>query len=155
MRIKDVLINAQCVNKTWHGVVQNSLALQRALFFEPIANASGEADVAPHFFSGHGTAGFIVNPFRQSISLSGLNNDFVRTLRTGDAVLPGFDNPDASWRRMFITQPPTSVRGKARNELRAVRLGRKRGADKAAQRWILFGLEQGGDWRRVHYAHEV
>ncbi|KAF7341836.1 F-box domain protein [Mycena sanguinolenta] len=99
--MRDLLVTAPLVSKTWRATTLVP-ALQRALFFLPSASSNSEpiqnlllAAAFPTFFASHAGAcyarTFMVMPWNKA----------------PDA----FKRPEASWRRMLLTQPP--VRGMA------------------------------------------
>jgi hypothetical protein len=87
--ITTVLVNVQRVCKLWRDTVQQSSALQRALYFNPKQlSRSGQKSQIRH-----------VNPYGDLISTKEHSN---RTY--------AFDRADASWRHMLIVQPPVPMR---------------------------------------------
>jgi hypothetical protein len=123
--MKTLLVSAQRVNRHWHNVIQNSLYLQRELFFEPEPPGSPVAfnvaliDVFPFCFPHRAT--LTRRPISrnvwpmQAITITHLNPfpDIPKVRRN----LKGFSHPNASWRRMLVRQPPVCAVGPIRTSL--------------------------------------
>lgn len=111
MRIVDILVNAQRVNHDWLATVKRS-KIQQALFLElvplPLFEFPG-AELSPDLatmdcvaaLSQAPNSAVIKNPFIDRITTPSIR------YRTDLKALFRFTALDASWRRMFISQPPT------------------------------------------------
>lgn len=101
--LPDLLARIPRVCKHWKATIDCSVKLQRALFFQK----SGDIVLEEHrgeeaTYSVRGTINFwycpvIANPF-----LWDLSNDFTMDWPGSQAL----KHPQASWRRMLVTQPP-------------------------------------------------
>ena len=117
MRIKDLLVNSQRVNRAWRDTIQGSRKLQQALFFESITDRPlrqyGLNNVG--WMRGRAAAS---DTFDVVVLRNPLYDHFrkatTRKLRTHN--ISGREWPrdgvflltkkEASWRRMFAMQPP-------------------------------------------------
>ncbi|KAJ6482725.1 hypothetical protein C8R45DRAFT_1002256 [Mycena sanguinolenta] len=96
--MRDLLVTAPLVSKTWHAITLTP-TLQRLLFFQP-DTSSGRAEnpllveLFPPFFAPGG-------PNRWTWP----NFEAIKSMPWSKAP-NAFKRPDASWRRMLVTQPP-------------------------------------------------
>lgn len=133
MPIVDILVNAQRVNRTWHGVIQNTPELQQALFFRPVPlKPFCFADPRPHFsipasLSDHARQVYRRLPAARMLAADDnsrnpaiMNNPLLHRIAwleshtDGDAFRIEYCKlitPEASWRRMYLSQPPTEYVG--------------------------------------------
>ncbi|KAJ7256140.1 hypothetical protein B0H12DRAFT_517679 [Mycena haematopus] len=97
--MRDLLVTAPLVSKTWQAITLTP-TLQRLLFFQPDTRLSSRVenpllvDLFPPFFASSG-------PHRWSWPNS-KSLESMPWARAPDA----FKRPEASWRRMLVTQPP-------------------------------------------------
>ena len=119
----DILL-AQRVSKVWYGIIRNSVYLQRALFLCPISG-----NICPDWSSDRGwilRGGYLVDYWAARIGRCQkiymdvkvehnklLGRLFDKTYSTHGILSmcksdlpPSADYPEASWRKMLITQPP-------------------------------------------------
>lgn len=109
--IKDLLVNAQRVSKTWYTVIQQSTRLQQGLFMKPLPGKpleiyrdggwAGHKETWKKDSSDSHEEVLVRNPFIPLISK--VCNDNIK----GEAIPKRFRRADASWKRMLATQPPT------------------------------------------------
>ncbi|KAF2174214.1 hypothetical protein M409DRAFT_49073 [Zasmidium cellare ATCC 36951] len=114
--LKDLLLD-QCVCKTWKNCVDNSIKLQRGLFFRPAGEMAVEeyefdmrrfGFVLPRYETRYrvSTRVCFINP----ILVTKLGYDGIAHLIVGEldeTELPSsLLHPQASWRRMLAIQPP-------------------------------------------------
>ncbi|KAF7360605.1 putative MFS transporter [Mycena venus] len=97
--MRDLLVTAPLVSKTWHAATLTP-ALQRALFFQPAPLSAPVlnpllAEIFPPFF----TPGI-----KDSCIWPG-TADSIMSMPWSKAP-DAFKRPEASWRRMLVTQPP-------------------------------------------------
>ncbi|KAF7377264.1 F-box domain protein [Mycena sanguinolenta] len=96
--MRDLLVTAPLVSQMWHAITLTT-TLQRLLFFEP-DTSSGRAEnpllveLFPPFFA-QGGRGRWTWP----------NFEAIKTMAWSKAP-DAFKRPEASWRRMLVTQPP-------------------------------------------------
>jgi hypothetical protein len=102
------LLRVQRVCRLWKDTTENSLALQKKLFFQPISDTSQEPefnpllqDVFPQFSHLHCDQWDKYAASPRDFELINWFNDPSRR----DRVL----RPEASWRRMLPIQPPTKI----------------------------------------------
>jgi hypothetical protein len=115
----DLLVQLPRVCRAWKTFIETSTALQQKLFFQaeprratPIFNPMLE-ELHPHLFWDFAGYGFEHNPF--VLHENGIDpDDFVEVPRApwiGTNRQHAVLRPNASWRRMFPTQPPTKLDG--------------------------------------------
>lgn len=160
MRIKDILVHAQRVNKTWHAVIQNSPKLQQALFFQAVptqivqnfdttslgsrSERNANSKSAP--LTQHTHDSTVDNPFVAQLEYDSIMADLI-----GGKDMRAHERHDASWRRMFFSQPPTELQ-------RCLKLGDLCGDSEKLivfERWLMFGRDEKAGWLGVEYASEV
>ena len=160
MRIPD-LLQAQRVSKAWQGTIKSSPKLQQALFFESVP-----ADTTKTFFVWD-----IYNPQLRSLLAEPREHEgrkFSQYMRRQDivqnplwkVVFPrkpspkqeAIDRPEASWRRMLLSQPATQISSFKLGEI--VRIGDLRTREHA-KRFFKFKWGRMEGWRQVKYASEV
>ncbi|KAF8148537.1 hypothetical protein K438DRAFT_1763797 [Mycena galopus ATCC 62051] len=97
--MRDLLVTAPLVSRTWRAITFTP-ALQRVLFFQPAPSSSMErvqntllAEVFPAFFA------------PESSCWSWPNAKTLQSMPWSKAP-DAFRRPEASWRRMLVTQPP-------------------------------------------------
>ncbi|KAJ7224031.1 hypothetical protein B0H12DRAFT_286447 [Mycena haematopus] len=99
LSMRDLLITAPLVSKTWHSVTLTP-TLQRILFFQTDTNFSCRvenpllAELFPPFFTSEA-----------SDHWSSPNSKSIESMSWAKAP-DVFRRPEASWRRMLVTQPP-------------------------------------------------
>lgn len=99
--IKDLLVNAQRVCKTWREIITQSVKLQQALFLAPLPGPSLQ------FMSKSGPKTWQQDG-NDSNSYTMFGNPFssiIRITRREDTL----DRPNSSWRRMLVSQPSIRV----------------------------------------------
>ena len=156
MRIKDLLVNAQRVNRAWRDTINQSPKLKRALFFEPLPgrtvrrdHGDGPDDEAVWRREKSDIRGLIIqrNPFYDLLEEIG-----DRFFLDDDAAARAIRRRSASWRRMLVSQPPIDDFQGFVDDL-----------DDQREAATLGGLAEGhtmgmeGDqaWMTVEYANEV
>lgn len=162
--IRELLVNAQRVDKTWHATIKGSKKLQQALFLEPIPLETihgtrrwsvKESEGTLYLSTNALESGIDVlkkNMLKASIVVNPLtwymphNVDCYEPLPTRQIAKCA---PNASWRRMLLTQPPVKFiyRGKS-----IVRLS---DTDKAGWSIIKKLLPQMPSFPRARYANQV
>ncbi|KAB8257628.1 hypothetical protein BDV32DRAFT_152216 [Aspergillus pseudonomiae] len=90
------LLTAQRTCRTWHSIIQESVAIQKALFFIPIQPSSASTKVQ--------------NPLLAKLFPGFFTSD-TSFLASMDMLqrpekLEAYIRPEASWRRMLVQQPP-------------------------------------------------
>lgn len=108
--IKDLLINAQRVDKTFNGTIQASAKLQQALFFKPLPGKplNFEKTTPPQWLESPDDERYhtvLANPFYNSLRSILLATPGDHPIRPSRLL----QRPEASWRRMLVTQPPITV----------------------------------------------
>ncbi|KAK5115597.1 hypothetical protein LTR85_009768 [Meristemomyces frigidus] len=108
LRMGDILV-AQAVSKQFKQVIENSLPLQRAVFLEPASSVPGQRDTTqatlnPLLFPRFG----IICGNHDEEFLKLCINDSVRLQLKHEGGLTA-KLPEASWRRMYLTQPPCKI----------------------------------------------
>ncbi|KAK4500209.1 hypothetical protein PRZ48_008395 [Zasmidium cellare] len=110
LSIPDLLSKIPRVCKHWKARVDSSVKLQRALFFKPSTDVmikqqeEGMPGLCFELIQGSDkmwTYPIIANPFLFEIS-----NDYLVSHADASRMPKGIDRPEASWRRMLVTQPP-------------------------------------------------
>ncbi|KAF2166465.1 hypothetical protein M409DRAFT_23104 [Zasmidium cellare ATCC 36951] len=110
--ITDLLTKMPRVCKHWKATIEGSIKLQRALFFKPSADVLLHQDeeslenmsLGEVYIQGtEDTWNYpvIANPF-----LFQLTNDYLISWSDASHMPKGVERPEASWRRMLVTQPP-------------------------------------------------
>lgn len=154
--IKDLLVNAHRVNKTWVAVIKGSTKLQQALFFEPVPIESCRYADRTHLAqAGHQQRGYstvvVHHETHGTVSRRYLHDVWVtanpfeslfKKKRTEKTT-----RPEASWRRMFISQPPTIFSWRSTEFLKLDGLLDHIAADR--------GTLQRRDWTRIEYARDL
>ena len=98
------LLRAKRVCRQWRDTVDQTPALRQALFLEPRANAISSKQAA-HIASREELAP-VTNPWLQESTILA---DPTRIINIGLSCLPAsFQDSEASWRRMLVTQPPVT-----------------------------------------------
>lgn len=169
MRIDEILTNAERVNKTWHDTIQESSRLQEALFFKPIPWKDIKYTEKSDNYESYGLGILAKNIPEYAGSnvpelLCGHNivkNSLCRHVRESWEVLEHarlsskvatLHRPDASWRRMFISQPPTQV---PRSGTEPVTWLGDLEPTEDNTIFVLHDVFQMEHWRRVEYASEL
>lgn len=177
MRIKDILMNAQRVNKMWQTAIKDSRKLQQALFFEPLSDTSPavtnirelrkcldlkyssrltrfkerEIKRRMHNFTQ-------MNPLLHNMTFARVDLWVTRAPLTGVKRLQGFSRMDASWRRMFLAQQPSGFTVEKDPSVATKRMGdlvQKGQGVKSLQKWLLESYGERIYWQRVQYAYEA
>ncbi|KAI0107253.1 hypothetical protein GGR51DRAFT_559594 [Nemania sp. FL0031] len=107
--MRTLLTAAQLVRRQWRDLITTSPTLQQALYFKPVAQASGPrtpnpllAEVFPPWFR--------LDLDQRSPLVC---RDNFRELRIGRTWLRrAFMHPAATWRRMLVQQPPVLQLGR-------------------------------------------
>ena len=123
--MRTLLVSASCVSKRWSGTMANSHQIQQALFFQPkpLPSSAEVSILNPLLVEHFGEVFFdldgetILN--RRADSLLGLpwSLETVRAPQGSIAILEPtshqkrFTRSGASWRRMFVSQPPPQFLG--------------------------------------------
>lgn len=106
---RDLLVNAQRVNRLWRSIITTFSTLQQKLYFLPIPptkdNAEGIVnpillELFPPWFKG----------FERNTSRASINRDDFRNLDWNSSIAKreAYRRKDASWRHMLVIQPPIS-----------------------------------------------
>jgi hypothetical protein len=103
---RDLLVDVQRVNRTWHNTAKGSPAIQRLLFFEPCPeyeNRDPEFSVLlneafPPFFNHNPDDDEHPKWTQESLSRIDWNS--------GPAKRDAYSRKEASWRQMLVVQPP-------------------------------------------------
>ncbi|RAL08536.1 F-box protein [Aspergillus homomorphus CBS 101889] len=105
--IRTLLTSAQRVSRSWHALIQDSHPLQEALYFRPIKPECSTADqrTTNPLLAQAFSPIFTTPPFGVALTLNTLD------LMTHPAKQRAYLRPDASWRRMLVTQPPATSFG--------------------------------------------
>ncbi|KAK3724367.1 hypothetical protein LTR37_000991 [Vermiconidia calcicola] len=115
---QDLLVSAQRVCKMWQATVSNSITLQRALCFIPVkgtrvgcegthlALTSGSISAADYLASC--LEGAQLNPYLTRVFVGYGEEDDSPPHTTHRPIYVRADSEFASWKRMYITQPPVS-----------------------------------------------
>lgn len=90
------LLTAQRTCQTWHRIIQESVAIQKALFFIPMNSSSANIKVQNALLAKK-FPGF----FNSNLTLLA-NVDMLQRPEKLEAYI----RPEASWRRMLVQQPP-------------------------------------------------
>lgn len=112
--MRDILVNVQRTSRAWQRLVNNSLAIQQAIFMRPVGHAplryfNPDPQVRTwsreRWAESEDAAGVSVieNPI--------ITNALQQILSHGPESFVNVEaarHPQASWRRMFATQPPTA-----------------------------------------------
>lgn len=114
---QDLLVSAQRVCKMWQATVSNSITLQRALCFIPAKETNCEpkeiqlplrpAGISAADYLASCLEGPQLNPFLDKVFIEDVPQD--RHLHaTHRPIYVQADSESASWKRLYITQPPVS-----------------------------------------------
>ncbi|KAK3695940.1 hypothetical protein LTR37_018235 [Vermiconidia calcicola] len=113
---QDLLVSAQRVCKMWQATVSNSISLQRALCFIPVKEkkvdreepdpdlASDRISAAEYLASC--VKGARLNPFVTKVFVDCEAEDNLPPYTTRRPIYVQADCESASWKRMYLTQPP-------------------------------------------------
>lgn len=103
---RDLLI-CECINKTWHAVIKDSIILQGKLFFDcdpiTLSNDMDESDLEINPF-------FLLVQRRWSVAVhkEGAANGFKGSQK--------LDYPEASWKKMYLSRPAVCKIGVQRED---------------------------------------
>ena len=108
--IRTLLTAAQRVNRQWHAIITNSPWLQRFMFLQPHSAGNAETmanpllrEAFPPWYVGKPRCSYKRGFDREAFSNLPMCKEPSRMRR--------FMHPKASWRRMLLTQPPTTKLG--------------------------------------------
>ena len=114
---RDLLGSVQRVCVFFYNTISSSIALQQALFFiprttpyalqrNPLLLAQSWSDYMDHRIPRSRAAGDVPSafyPWHNNLDFTAVDWDAYRKIRVP------YERPEASWRRMFVSQPPVTV----------------------------------------------
>ena len=171
---RDILVNAQRINKAWYATIKNSPLLQQALFFQPVPSHPikvwrvlerrnrackllksnpGEMKQFMAMELRLNKVRIVQNPISTALNLLNSTYRDPKAIINANRSYRSLQRPEASWRRMLFSQPPVQFfRGQERRP--AMKLGDFGGVGLAA-RWVAWLEQRRRSMRKIQYAGDL